>query len=193
MTRAIRSPGVRFPSQEPDALFFAKGLVRNLPSGGEMKNPDWYRDWRHEAVHQLQDKVSRLRTEFRLGTWPCYDYDVDTGILTFSEAGVPKVLAEIQIVGTISPKAGNWLWAWANDHWPAERISDSELVREFGEKHGIGELTCEYVGDVDDLNALGWELTAVAARVTGALGAYRPPGDDGGALYLLYKSMSWAS
>lgn len=158
-----------------------------------MGNPDWYLAWRQEAVHQLRDKASRLETEFRLGSWPRYDYDVDTGMLTFSEAGVPKLIAEIQIVGTTSAKAGNWLWAWANNHWPAERVSDSEVVRAFGEEHGIDELLHEYVGDADDLNALGWELTAVAARVTGALGAYRPSPDEGGALYLLCRSMSWAS
>jgi hypothetical protein len=67
------------------------------------------------------------------------------------------------------------------------------LFRNFGEEHGIGELVCEYVTDVDDLNGLGWELSAVATRVTNALGVYRPSPTDGGAVFLLYKSMSWTS
>lgn len=157
-----------------------------------MESPDWYRDWRHDAVHQLQEKNARLKSEFRLGTWPRFDYDVDSGTLIFSQHGVAKVVAEIQIVGTTSFKAGNWLWSWANSHWPADRVTDARLVRAFGEEHGICELTHENVEDAD-LNALGWELTAVAARVTDAIGTYRPPREEGGGLYLTYKSMAWAS
>jgi hypothetical protein len=157
-----------------------------------MEHPDWYPDWRHDAVHQLQEKNARLKSEFRLGEWPRYDYDVDTGKLVFSDHNVPRVIAEIQIVGTTSAKAGNWLWAWANEHWPAERTADSEIVRAYGEKHGICDLTHAYVEDTD-LNALGWELTSVMVRITNALGAYRPPRDEGGGLYLTYKSIAWAN
>lgn len=42
-----------------------------------MEHPDWYPDWRHDAVHQLQEKTERLKTEFRLGDWPRFDYDID--------------------------------------------------------------------------------------------------------------------
>ncbi len=158
-----------------------------------MDHPDWYPDWRHEAVHELQEKNARLRAEFRLGDWPRFDYDVDAGTLTFSENGVAKVIAEIQVVGTTSQKAGNWLWSWANSHWPEGVTAEAERVRAFGEEHGVCELTHDYVDGDDDLNALGWELTAVMARVTGALGGYRPPRDEGGGLFLTYTSMAWAS
>lgn len=50
-----------------------------------MKHPDWYPDWRHDAVHQLQDKNARLKAEFWLEDWPRYDYDVDAGTLIFSD------------------------------------------------------------------------------------------------------------
>lgn len=158
-----------------------------------MEHPDWYPNWRHDAVHELQDKVARLKSEFRLGDWPRYDYDLDAGTLVFSDQGVPKVIAEIQVAGTTSFKAGDWLWAWANSHWPPQRVVDSQVARDFGVEHGICELTHDNVGDAEDLNALGWELTAVMVRITGALGAYRPPRDEGGGLYLVYKSMVWAS
>jgi hypothetical protein len=156
-----------------------------------MDHPDWYPDWRHEAFHQLQEKLDRLWKEFRLGEWPRYDYDLDAGTLVFSDGGVPRVIAEVQIVGSTSFKAGNWLWAWANAHWPAERVTDSGRVRAFGEEHGIRQLTHQYLTD-GDLNSLGWTMAAVMVRVTDALGAYRPP-DDSGALFLTYKSIAWAS
>jgi hypothetical protein len=156
-----------------------------------MEHPDWYPDWRHDAIHQLQDSNARLKAKFRLDDWPRWDYDVDAGTLIFSEHGVPKVIAEIQIAGTTSLKAGEWFWAWGNSHWPSERVKDAQLVRAYGEQHGICELTHKLVYD-EDVNALGWELAAVMARVTNALGVYRPP-DATGALFLTYKSMEWAT
>ncbi len=156
-----------------------------------MDHPDWYPDWRHEAFHELMEKIDRLKAEFQLGQWPRYDYDLQAGTLTFSEEGVPKVIAEIQVVGSTSEKAGNWLWAWGNDHWPRERTVDAETVRDFGEKNGICELTHEYLQD-EDLNHLGWEMAAVAARITEGVGAYRPPRDEGGGLFLIYRSIAWA-
>jgi hypothetical protein len=155
-----------------------------------MEAPDWYPEWRHEAVHQLQSKIGELKREYRLGDWPRYDYDLTAGTLTFSEDGVVRVIARIQVVGTTSFKAGNWLWAWANAYWPAQLTTDSELVRTFGTEHAICQLTHDYVED-DDLNGLGWELTAVMVRLTNALGAYRPR-HEGGGLYLTYKSIAWA-
>jgi hypothetical protein len=155
-----------------------------------MEHPDWYPDWRHRAVHDLQEKNERLTSEFRLGTWPRYDYDLDAGILTFSDQGVSKVIAEIQVVGSTSQRAGDWLWAWANSHWPPEMVIDSRLARAFGQEHGVCELTHESLEE-EDLNSLGWSLTAVTARLANALGAYRPPRDEGGALFLIYKSMAW--
>ena len=111
-----------------------------------------------------------LKGEFTEQVGTGIDYDVLEGTLTFSKDGVPKVVAEIQIVGTTSFKSSNWLWAWANSDWPRERVTDSERVRAFGAEHGICELTHDYVED-SDLNALGWALTAAMVRVTGAFGA----------------------
>jgi hypothetical protein len=156
-----------------------------------MNNPDWYDDWRHDALHQLQEKNAQLREEFKLGQWPRFDYDIDAGTLIFSEKGHKKVIAEIQIVGTTSVKAGNWLWAWANSSFPADRIVDAQRTCDFGEEHGIDELINDYVED-EDLSALGWELTGVAASVCESLGAYRPPREEGGGLFLLYRSIRWA-
>ena len=158
-----------------------------------VEEPDWYPDWRHEAVHELQDKNARLSNEYGLSGWERFDYDLQAGTMIFSDRGVPKVIVEIQIAGSTSKKAGNWLWAWGNSHWPEGCVNDSRLVKAFGEKHGICELTHDYVDIDDDLNGVGWALTAAMARITGALGAYRPPRDEGGGLYLVYRSASWAS
>ena len=153
--------------------------------------PDWYADWRHDAFHQLMEKQDKMAEIYGTNTLPRYDYDVDAGTLTFSENGIVKVIADIQVVGTTSDK--DWLWGWANDWWPQQIVSDLEAVVGFGEQHGIMELTSGYVSD-DDLNNLGWQLTAVAVRILDAVAAYRPPSSDRpGALFLLIKSIRHAS
>jgi hypothetical protein len=167
-----------------------------------MEHPGWYDAWRHEAFHQLQAKNQQLNDQYRLGTWSRYDFDLEPGTLTFSAEGKAKVVAEIQIAGTASAAAGNWLWAWGNSHWPTPLVAASLTARSFGEKHGICELMHDYVevgggggggGADEDVNALGWGLTAAAVRACGVLGAYRPPIEGGGGLFLMIRSISWAA
>jgi hypothetical protein len=159
-----------------------------------MDQPDWYPNWRHDAVHMLQEKNARIDAEYRVREWPRYDYDLKVGTLTFSDHGIPKVIAQIQVIGSTSDRAENWLWAWANSHWPAECTTASEIVRLFGEEHGVTELADGVVSRGDsDLNTLGWALSAVMVRLTGALGAYRPLRAEGGGLYFAYESIAWAT
>ena len=151
-----------------------------------MRAPDWYPAWRDDAFHDLLVKNEHLKNTFRFGDLPRFDYDAHAGTLIFSEDGVAKVISEIQIVGTTS--ARDWLWSWANPHWDGCSVGEMQMVRAFGVEHGIEELTSEYVDD-DDINALGWALTAVTARILGAAGAYRPP-DKTGCIFLICKSVA---
>lgn len=152
-----------------------------------MKAPDWYAEWKHEAVHQLMAKQDQLKANYGMSSYPRFDYDVEAGTLTFSENTQVRVCADIQVVGTTGSK--DWLWGFANDHWPDRVVADMEAVWQFGLDNEIEELTTRYVEDVD-LNQLGWELTAVAVRILDAVGAYRPPSSDKpGALFLLIKSI----
>ncbi|RUU53370.1 DUF6882 domain-containing protein, partial [Mesorhizobium sp. M2C.T.Ca.TU.002.02.1.1] len=114
--------------------------------------------------------------------------------LSFSDQAGVKIVSEIQIAGSTSAKAGNWLWAWANSNLPGNLLGGAKLVRAFGEEKGIDNLARAYVDDTGgDLEALGWELTAAMVRVCNALGAYRSPRGEGGALYLVFKSVRWAN
>lgn len=96
--------------------------------------PDWYHAWRDEAFEQLTAKNARLEQDFRLGHWTRYNYDLAAGKLIFSDKAGTTVISEIQIAGSTSAKAGNWLWAWANSNLPGELLGDAKLVRAFGEK-----------------------------------------------------------
>ncbi|MBZ9847650.1 hypothetical protein LB565_06565 [Mesorhizobium sp. CA14] len=156
--------------------------------------PDWYPAWRDEAFQQLTAKNARLAKDFRLGSWSRYNYDLTAGKLVFSDQSGVKVVSEIQIAGSTSAKAGNWLWAWANSNLPGDLLGDAKLVRSFGEEKGVDDLAQAYVDDTGgDLEAFGWELTAAMVRVCNALGAYRSPRGEGGALYLVFKTIRWAN
>lgn len=165
-----------------------------------MEHPDWYPAWRRAAFDELTEKNKRLATEFKLGHWARYDYDLVSGTVRFSNDGIVRVMAEVEIAGTTSSAGGDWLWSWANPHFPQARTADAERVRAYGHEHGISELTDEHVtggaliGSGTNLDGLGWELTAVMARVTGVIGAYCPPSrNDAGRLYLTCKSIAWVS
>jgi hypothetical protein len=159
-----------------------------------MTSPEWYPDWRHAAVHELQAKNKALHAKFSIDEWPRFDYDVDAGTLIFSDTSGPKVRAVIQIAGSTSERAGDWLWAWANAHWPGASVQSSLLAKRFGEEHGIGELAHRsVVDDHSDLNGLGWALTSVVAKLSDGLGGYRPPRAEGGGLYFVYRHIDWVA
>jgi hypothetical protein len=151
-------------------------------------SPEEFATFHDEAVHALMRLNEACETEFHLASWPRWDYDFDRGTLTFSQDGVAKVVASIQVVGTTSEKAGTWLWGWANSHLPVQVTERMKEVRAFGETEKIPELTNPSAPDDE---YLGWKMTAVAAAILGSKGAYRCPGTNG-FVYLVYTDLSFA-
>jgi hypothetical protein len=157
-----------------------------------MAYPPWFHDWAEEAVRQLDEKVDHLRTEYRLEEQPSCRFDMQAGTVTYGKGKIPEVIAEIQVVGTTNIVDGDWMWGWANSCWPATAVEDIQRVREFGEKHGIEELTRARLIPAEDLEGMARGFTAIAVRVVDALGAFRLPRDDGAGCYMLVKSINWA-
>lgn len=145
--------------------------------------------FRHEAVHELTQLNELCQERFHISDWPRWNYDLDCGTLTFFKDGVPKVQASIQAVGTTSISSKTWLWAWANEYLPSNVKKGVEDVRAFGERENISELTKAKLPDDEHL---GWEMTAISARILRARGAYRCQGDNG-FLYVVYSSIGFVS
>lgn len=153
-----------------------------------------------EATDQYVDLVTRahayatsrqavLRDVFRLDAWPRWDWDQGERRIVFSEDGVPKVVADIQFVGTISTETNTWLWAWDNPHLDAELSRAIREVRQFGAAHGIAQLTtAKWAADAVD----GWEMTSISAYILQAKGVYRTPRDAGGFSYMIFTTVAWA-
>jgi hypothetical protein len=150
--------------------------------------PEQFSEFRHDAVHELMHLNRLCEEEFRIGSWQRWDYDLERATLTFSENGVPKVLASIQVIGTTSVSGGTWMWGWANESLPPNVTKAVAKVREFGQAENIAKLT---EAELRDDEYLGWEMTAVAAKLLGAKGAYRCP-DENGFVYVVYSSIGFA-
>jgi len=149
-----------------------------------------YDVWKEAAYDELAGKQGRLEADMHLGHWPRYDYDLVRRSLIFSDAGGPRVIAEIQAVGSTAKR--DWLWAWANPSFPQACTKDAERVKAFGAAHEFTKLTTPSV-TADDLNQLGWELTAAAVKVADGIGAYRAPDKSAGALFLLIRSIRFVN
>lgn len=152
-------------------------------------NAEQYSDFRHLAVHDLTRLNKKCDEDFHIDSWPRWDYDLERARLTFSQDKMPKVIASIQVVGTTSTTDGTWLWGWANENLPTAATKAMKKVRAFGETENLAALT---QSSCPDEEYLGWEMTAIAAKVLEAKGAYRCPNDHG-FVYLVYSSMRFAS
>jgi len=129
-----------------------------------------------ECHRQLCSKQDLLESQFSLSKHTRWDYDQATGLLTFSNDGIPAVISNIEIVGSVSTVTDTWLWSWANFHFLPNVRTQIVAVRDFGEKEDFPQLTIPkwHADEVD-----GWEMSAIATHVLDAKGVYRVPTGKG--------------
>lgn len=126
------------------------------------------------SIGYLQQRQDALMHEYGLDRHQRFDWSQDTGLLVFSNGGVPAVVAEFQFVGSISTRTNTWLWSWANGS-DLESVRSRMLeVRAYGEEHRLLRLSCPYWSAEEED---GWEMAAVAAHLLKAKGVYRTPHD----------------
>lgn len=134
-----------------------------------------------DALSYLRDQQDRLRRDFGLSEWERYDYYQDEGLIKFSSNGRVGLVADMQVVGSTSNETGTWLWAWDNPSIETRVQTLSREVLALGKAKGFKQLVePKWKGDERD----GWEMTAVAAFISQADGAYRSPSERG-ALFLV--------
>ncbi len=125
------------------------------------------------AAHgYLTTRQEHLKQAFGLSNYERWDWDADRGAVLFSDAGVPRVVARSQLVGSVSRKTGTWVWAWADEQVEPRHRRDLDEVRLYGEHRGIWQLTTPR-WQADEVD--GWEMTSISAYVLQAKGAYRMP------------------
>ena len=147
----------------------------------EARSESW-RPLLSNAVSELQEKQDSLDERFGLSSHERWDWDQETGEIVFTNAGMPAMIARIQFVGSISTVSDTWLWSWDNPSFNSDTVNELLTLRDFGEAEHFAKLTVPKwpAGEAD-----GWEMTAVAAKVLNAQGAYRTPGETGFTYMLL--------
>jgi hypothetical protein len=146
-----------------------------------------FEDLVETAGAYLGDCQHSLERDYRLDTWPRWDWSQETRQLVFSDEGVAKVVADIAFVGSVSTKSDTWLWAWANETVDPGLCDALLPIRQFGEAHGFPHLTTAkwHAHEAD-----GWEMTAIAAFLLQAKGAYRSPSDNG-FTFMIMTAVAW--
>jgi hypothetical protein len=145
-----------------------------------------YLEFRDETYRSFKERSDKVEAEFKLSDYDRWDFRQDTGQLIFSEKGVNKVAATVQVAGSWSAK-NTWMWGWNNDSIDPSLKSEMFKVREFGNKRNFYELvTPEFTIDQD----YAWTLTAIAGSLIKAKSAYR--GRNGtGYVYFLITDIKW--
>lgn len=135
-------------------------------------------EFRQSCNWDMRALMERNQKEFQLDAWPEYAWNAWRGELVFSKGGVPKVVARIQVAGTLvtKNKTSTWTWAWAKPDLLAPVREGVPKVRAFGEERSILALMQpKWVATEAD----AWQMTAVACRLMDAKGAFKCPGADG--------------
>ena len=133
------------------------------------------REFRQAANWFMQKQMEQVQKEFGLAAFKRFDWSPWRGELVFSDGGVPKVVARIQVVGTFSPKHGAWHWAWANSALPEPVRRDVLRVRQYGEERTVLILMQP---NWSAKEADAWQMTAIADKMLDAKGAFKCPGPD---------------
>ncbi len=74
--------------------------------------------------------------------WEYVKADGTISLPAQGKEAAPRVYP-VQVLGTESEQARTWLWAWSNPEsaFPPEQLQAAERLRQYGEEHGIEELT----------------------------------------------------
>jgi hypothetical protein len=142
---------------------------------------DCFQDFVHPLFHELMEKNDRLLK--RYGNHARWDWDDVASTLTFTDPVKSPLRIRVSVVGTT--QGDSWEWSWANRNFEPHTKIDLDKVREFGEANGFEKLTSAFL-DADE--STGWEMTAVAAHVLDAPGAYSFPSEHG-RCYLIYRAI----
>ncbi len=142
-------------------------------------------DFLEEAYKYLNVQQEYCKSFYRLGEYEKWFYDQATGLLTFSNKDIVQLEIDYEKVGSISKISNTWLWAWANPHLLPTINSEIIKVLEFGEENEFERLTKRkwYADEYD-----GWEMTAIAAYILKAKGAYRIPTENTFS-FLIFKNI----
>lgn len=140
-----------------------------------MMTDDEFDTFVEQAVEQLQRKQDQLTESNRLGTYPDFWFQQETGTLQFKESdGTVALEATIIPIGSFSTRSMTWQWSWANQSVIGPLREKAESLKGLFDLTGINIFqTPTFEADEE----MAWELAAMSVRYLESLGCYRMPMD----------------
>jgi hypothetical protein len=123
------------------------------------------------SMEELRIKTASFDRLFQIGEAD-WELDQDKGEIVFASPGGIVATAPAQIAGTYNTDDGTWLWAWDNDSIVETLAAHAKLVREYGGKRKIAELTTRKLKITEEK---AWELAALTCKLGDYQGVYRGP------------------
>ena len=132
-------------------------------------------EFRQSSNWFMRSLMDQNQKEFQLSAFSNFAWDAWRGELVFASGGVPRVVARIQVVGSLALKSKVWTWAWAKpDLLPPARQAVLR-VRQHGEERGILALIQSKWSATE---ADAWAMTAITCKLIDAKGAFKCLGQD---------------
>jgi hypothetical protein len=124
------------------------------------------------AGEELRAKTQAHCRAWRLDKADDWSLNQETGELVFAFEDGMVARAPAQIVGSFDSRDSTWLWAWNNPTIDEKLRRDALEVKAYGEQFEIEKLLLpKWAGTEND----AWAMTALAAKLCDAQGAYRGP------------------
>jgi hypothetical protein len=147
-----------------------------------------YADLLKKSREYLLGQQEIITKQYGLDDYEKMDYEQETGKMIFTLKGGRRVIMTFHVVGSISDRSNTWMWSWDNPYL-LENVTEEMLkVKAFGEKNSIEKLTNpKWSGNDDD----GWEMTAIAALVLKAKGAFSFMSDEM-LVFVVFTDIKWS-
>ena len=137
-----------------------------------MTNQD-FEDFKDKCVAQLSALQEEFMKVYDINSYEHWYYDHGIGAFHFKSDDGRNLYFKYVDVGSFSTKKNTWVWSWDNTSTPKHVAKELEKVKEYGEQNKFDELAHGLLEDGDEYT--GWALTAIAAKLLNAIGAYRIP------------------
>lgn len=147
-------------------------ICRGLPIDGSMSDEQFDR-FLQDCNRELAEKQAAFNAYLAPGA--PWSYDLHTLTMQLGDRAFP-----ITPVGSHSPQYETWLWAWANDDYPAPAREASRQLQSLHDHTGFKVFINKGIA-ASTLDAQ--DFTACAVHVLGAIGFFRAP-STGPTLYL---------
>ena len=125
------------------------------------------------SVEELRIKTASFDRLFQIGEAD-WQLDQDKGEIVFTSPQGLVATAPAQIAGTYNTDDSTWLWAWDNPSIAEPLAAHAQLVRQYGQRRGIGELTTRKLQITEEK---AWELAALTCKLGNYQGVYRGPAE----------------